>query len=117
MKTKSVARCSIYEKRPELCRKYPQIYHYTPEECTFWFAGSERLGSCECDVGACCATPREKGEPGGAPLPDSCGGLPCKHLVWENVMEKEASAAVGGTLSEADLAYAKWAVDDAYGTD
>lgn len=109
MAIKTIARCGIYDQRPELCRKYPQIYHYTPGECTFWFAGSERFGSCECDVGACCSVPREKGEPGGAVIPEESGGLPCKHLVWEDVEEKEASA----TLCEQDFDdLRKWLLGD-----
>jgi Fe-S-cluster containining protein len=91
--TRDIARCSIYENRPELCRVYPQVYHYLPEECTFWFAGSERLGSCECDVGACCSVPREGGEPGGAPVPEIAGGAPCKYLVWGEVNEGEEKTA------------------------
>ena len=93
---KQVARCSIYENRPELCVVYPKVDHYMPPECTFTYIGSEREGKCECNIGACCAVPREDGEPGGAPMPDVAGGKPCKYLVWENVMEqeqkKEASA-------------------------
>lgn len=94
MPTKTIARCSIYESRPDICKNYPQIYHYIPGECTFWFAGPERHGSCECEVGACCRIPREGGLPGGAPLPEEAGGSSCKYLTWEDVMEKEASPGV-----------------------
>ena len=112
MPTKTVARCSIYENRPDVCRNYPQIYHYVPGECTFWFAGEDRQGECGCEVGACCSLPREGGIPGGAPLPEEAGGAPCKYLVWEDVMEKEASVtAPSGPLDWAvDLE--RWAVGD-----
>ena len=91
----SVARCSIYETRPQLCRDYPRIDHWTPSECTYHFSGSDRRGDCSCDVGACCQTPREKGEPGGAPLPAEAGGEPCKYLAWEDrPMEKKGHVAL-----------------------
>ena len=93
MTTKTVARCAIYENRPKVCRDYPQIDHYIPEECTFTFVGSERRGNCECDLGICCAIPRENGEPGGAPLPELAGGEPCKHLVWKDEEEEPIKTA------------------------
>jgi hypothetical protein len=75
-----------------MCQKYPVIDSWIPPECTFYFAGEERKGSCACDIGACCAEPREKGEPVGAPMPAIAGGLPCKHLVAvEEPAEKTAS--------------------------
>lgn len=86
-----IARCAIYDKRPEVCRKYPTIHHYMPPECTYNFIGSERRGDCSCEAGVCCSIPRENGESGGAPIPAEAGGEPCKHLVWEPVMEKKAS--------------------------
>jgi hypothetical protein len=82
MAKSTVARCSIYEKRPEVCKVYPTVTHYIPSECTYYFAGAERRGSCDCGIGACCATPRENGEPGGTPLPDIAGGMPCKYLEY-----------------------------------
>lgn len=85
------AKCAIYEKRPQLCKDYPTVYHYMPPECTYYFVGSERRGECNCGVAACCNVPRENGEPGGAPIPSETGGEPCKHIEWEPVMEKEAS--------------------------
>jgi len=91
---KSIARCGIWEDRPQICRDYPKVDHYMPEECTYTFNGEERRGECACDVGACCNAPRENGEPGGTPLPSIAGGRPCKHLVWKEVdvpMEKSAS--------------------------
>jgi Fe-S-cluster containining protein len=91
MPSKLIAQCSIYENRPDVCKQYPQVYHYVPEECTYWFAGSERVGRCKCDVGACCNIPREGGLPGGAPLPEEAGGAPCKYLTWDEVSEKEAA--------------------------
>lgn len=98
MTTKTVARCSIYGNRPEVCKKYPDIYKYLPSECTYTFNGEERRGDCSCDTGACCVTPREGGEPGGTPLPEAAGGSGCKYLVWEDAKkddtEKTASAAL-----------------------
>ena len=97
---KTVARCGIYEDRPELCRAYPTVYHYTPPECTFSFPDGEvRQGECACDVGACCATPREGGEPAGAPLPEEAGGAPCKHLVWEDQVEDEDPVKIASIVS------------------
>lgn len=94
MTTRRVARCSIYGDRPKVCEDYPKVDHWRPEVCTYYFINGERLGSCDCDAGACCATPREGGEPGGAHLPESTGGKPCRHLVWEEVAVKEASSPV-----------------------
>lgn len=96
---KTVARCSIYETRPEVCRVYPTVGHWTPPECTFGFNGSERTGECACDVGACCATPREKGEPGGAPLPEIAGGAPCKHLEWVDEEEEEPAEKIASAYN------------------
>ena len=105
MPVKTIARCSIYENRPEVCKKYPEIYHYIPEECTFWFAGPERHGSCACEVGACCSVPREGGLPGGSPLPEEAGGAPCKYLTWKD--EEEKTAGVIPTASNS----LDWVVD------
>jgi Fe-S-cluster containining protein len=91
MATILVAKCGIYEKRPEVCRKYPTIDHYIPPQCTYYFAGTERRGECSCGESACCAVPREGGEPGGAPIPEIAGGEPCKHIVYEEVFIKEAA--------------------------
>ena len=82
MTTRRVARCSIYDDRPKLCVDYPTVSHYTPPECTYTFVDGERFGECGCGVGACCATPRELGMPGGAAIPEVAGGKPCKYLVW-----------------------------------
>lgn len=93
----TIARCSIYDRRPEVCKTYPTITHYTPPECTYYFAGSTRHGECACGEGACCAIPRENGIPGGTPLPEVAGGEPCKYLVYvekdtgEEGTEKTAS--------------------------
>lgn len=98
---KTVSRCGIYKDRPKVCRDYPKIDSYTPGECTYTFpSGGDgpREGGCDCEVGACCSGPREGGEPGGTPLPEAAGGLPCKHLVWEDVaedQEKTAGVCVG----------------------
>ena len=91
MTTERTAKCGIYEDRPKVCREYPKIDHYRPKECKFYFIGNDRLGSCDCGKGACCAIPRQDGVPGGAPLPKVGGGKPCKHLVYE---EKEKTASV-----------------------
>ena len=85
MTTKLVSRCSVYERRPKVCVDYPRADHYMPPECTYQFIDGQREGDCSCDVGACCRTPRERGEPGGAALPTECGGLPCRHLVTEEI--------------------------------
>jgi hypothetical protein len=92
MTTRLIARCSIYEQRPDMCKKYPLIDSWVPPECTFYFAGEERKGKCACDVGACCAEPREKGEPIGAPLPAIAGGVPCKYLVTEEAPVEKTAA-------------------------
>lgn len=90
---KQVARCAIYENRPKECREYPKIDSYMPEECTYYFVGNERRGKCACGVGACCATPRDDGEPTARHLPALAGGLPCKHLA---VAEESPSEKVAG---------------------
>ena len=97
MTTKQVARCGIYSTRPEICKVYPKVDQYTPPACTYYFKGEEREGNCGCNTGACCATPRQNGEPGGAPMLDVSGGLPCKHLEWvehEEPVEKTAEPLV-----------------------
>jgi hypothetical protein len=73
--------CSIYDRRPDVCKKYPQRGNYIPDSCGYYFVNSERRGDCylECQA-ACCMLPRENGEPGGAPLPEIAGGMPCKYL-------------------------------------
>lgn len=83
--------CGIYEKRPAMCRNYPQLLgggqvSYTPQGCTYWFdAEGKRHGHCDpyCRA-ACCLVPRRDGEPEGEPLDGAAGGLPCKHLVWSD---------------------------------
>jgi len=88
---KTVARCAIYDQRPPECQSYPLIDSYLPEQCTYYFVGNERRGECACDEGACCAIPRDGGEPTASHLPDIAGGLPCKHLVLDEVpVEKVA---------------------------
>lgn len=91
---KRVARCGIYDRRPQVCRDYPKLDHYMPEECTYTFNGNEKRGECNCGIAACCNLPRQNGEPGGVPLPSIAGGQACKHLVWEDTeepIEKKAS--------------------------
>lgn len=95
MTTRSVARCGIYEDRPEMCRDYPRIDHWMPSECGFHFAGTERGGACDCGIAACCMAARQNGEPGGAPIPETAGGLSCKHVVWvDEPAEQEKVASV-----------------------
>jgi len=86
---KVVARCAIYNQRPALCQNYPVVGSYIPPECTFTFIGAERRGTCNCNVGACCAIPRIDGEPLNPSLPEEAGGLPCKHLVWQEAVVEE----------------------------
>lgn len=102
---KTIARCGIYEERPQVCRDYPTVFHFTPEVCTFAFPfGDERrVGDCACEEGACCALPREGGEPGGAPLPEEAGGEPCKHLTWEDVEEPEPKEKIGSAYAIHEL--------------
>lgn len=94
MTTKTIARCSIHENKPKVCEEYPTVGHYIPSECTYHFTGAERHGSCACDEGACCAIPRQNGEPGGAPMPKVAGGEPCKYLEWREESVKEANEAL-----------------------
>ena len=97
MTTRRVARCCIYDTRPNVCRDYPKLEHYRPDVCTYYFIDGERLGSCNCDTGACCQIPRQSGEPGGAPMPEIAGGKPCRHLIWAEVAVKEASTPIHPT--------------------
>jgi hypothetical protein len=102
--TTEVARCAIYDRRPGICKRYPEMDHYIPPECTYYFQGSERKGDCSCDIGACCAIPRMAGMPGGAPMPAIAGGRPCEHLVWvekEESKEKSASSLPAAGRSKA----------------
>lgn len=92
MTTEKPARCAIYEDRPQECRGYPKIDNYMPEECTYYFVGNERRGECACGVGACCAVPRDGGEPTAKHLPLIAGGEPCKHLVEGDVLEEKTAA-------------------------
>ncbi len=102
--TTDVVRCAIYGRRPGICKRYPEVDHYIPSECTYYFQGSERKGDCSCDVGACCAIPRMAGMPGGAPMPAISGGRSCEHLVWEkkeDSKEKKAGATLIASQSRA----------------
>lgn len=98
--------CSIYEKRPELCKTYPLPGHYMPPSCGFSFLGDgTRRGRClpECDA-SCCRVPRSKGEPEGVWTPDIMGGEPCKHLEYvdEHPLEggKDSTIKVTGAVAE-----------------
>lgn len=107
---KTVARCQVYETRPEVCKVYPTVGHYMPPVCTYTFPGGgleERQGECTCDEGACCVVPREGGEPGGAPMPEVAGGQPCKHLSWEEQevpMTKEAAEELANLSNDTEMA-------------
>jgi hypothetical protein len=94
---KTIARCGIYESRPQICKDYPTVGHWTPSVCTYSFpyGDDRREGECACEIGACCAVPREGGEPGGAPMPEEAGGSSCKHLVWVDVEEEEPKEKIG----------------------
>lgn len=73
--------CSIHKDRPQVCKDYPQVDHYLPDSCGYYFSGREKKGCCYLDCQAsCCSLPREGGKPGGAPLPEVAGGEPCIHL-------------------------------------
>lgn len=75
--------CGIYDERPEVCKRYPEPGSYTPPGCSFWFDAEGQRGG-ECDPGcqaSCCMLPRLGGEPGGAPLPEIAGGMPCRYLI------------------------------------
>ncbi len=93
-----VGRCSIYKDRPQFCRDYPKITDMVPTGCTHHFVGSERRGECQpevCQESSCCSYPREGGEPEAKTLDHLAGGLPCKHLQWEeSPLVKVASADV-----------------------
>jgi hypothetical protein len=106
MTTKRIARCAIYEDRPQLCRDFPTAENRSiPQECTFQFIDGERFGECDCGVGACCAVPRVNGDPEGDQLPADEGGLPCQHLVCREVtideMPKTASDNRGDVVRKA----------------
>jgi hypothetical protein len=104
-----IARCAIYDKRPQMCVEYPKLESYIPPECTFSFIGERREGLCACEIGACCAVPRVDGEPTNPSLPEEAGGLPCKYLVWvEQELEKAAEVE---KLSSATQHYSS---DDVY---
>ena len=92
---KTVGRCGNYDSRPEYCKNYPQIGDFLPTSCTYHFVGEERRGECHpetCQDDNCCAYPREAGEPVAKSLDELAGGLPCKHLVWTEVVEQEKKA-------------------------
>ena len=73
--------CGIRDKRPKVCEDYPKPGNYIPDCCGHYFTDEGKKGSCylECQA-SCCMLPRQGGEPGGAPLPEIAGGIPCKHL-------------------------------------
>ena len=74
--------CGINDRKPSVCKKYPQAGSWVPDSCGYRFSEGERKGDCylECQA-ACCMEPRVGGEPGGAPMPEIAGGMPCKHLI------------------------------------
>jgi hypothetical protein len=85
--------CGIHDKRPKVCREFPQVDNYIPDTCGYHFSGGAKRGCCylECQA-SCCMLPREGGEPGGTPLPEIAGGEPCKYL--ETVDEPPKGAVV-----------------------
>jgi hypothetical protein len=83
--------CGIYERRPEVCKKYPESGSYLPPSCGFFFGGDGiQRGKCvpECDS-ACCKLPRLNGEPGGVPMFEIAGGMSCKYLEYTEVPRSE----------------------------
>jgi hypothetical protein len=84
--------CGIYERRPEVCKRYPEPGSYQPPTCTYYFTAEGRQGSCspECNS-SCCMLPREGGEPGGGAMPEIAGGRSCRYL--EYVAEHPAHKA------------------------
>lgn len=94
MPTKTIARCSIYETRPQRCVEYPVVGDWIPSQCGFYFdSDGKRMGSCDCEEGVCCAIPRTDGEPTGAALPAEVGGKPCKYLEWRDVDYEDEDGA------------------------
>ena len=91
--------CEIYEKRPEMCKRYPESGSYVPKQCAFYFVDGERRGNCdpECPA-ACCMLPRHQGEPTAPAMPEIAGGVPCKHLVYSPVAS--SSEPSGGVIDE-----------------
>jgi len=76
--------CSIYEDRPEFCRRWPRPGSNIPKSCGYFFAGDgTRAGKClvECEA-SCCRLPRMSGDPDGAALPEAVGGVPCRYLEY-----------------------------------
>ena len=96
--------CGIYDKRPEMCRKYPERDSYIPEQCSFsWDAEGVRRGECDPECGAtCCLLPRLNGEPGAAAMPEIAGGLPCRHLVYSETHPAMSGERKEDTVSEED---------------
>lgn len=93
--------CGIYERRPEMCRKYPERDSYIPATCGYsWDAEGVRRGSCDPDCGAaCCLLPRLNGEPGGAPMPEIAGGASCKYLVYKDAHPAMSSERASDTAA------------------
>lgn len=90
-----IGRCGAYSSRPQFCKDYPRITDFIPPGCTYYFHNGKRMGSCQpesCQENNCCSYPRENGDPEAKSLDSLAGGLPCKHLKWEetNDMEKDA---------------------------
>lgn len=75
--------CGIYDSRPQICKDYPRQGDWVPQSCAYHFEGGQKKGECdpECQA-SCCTQPRLDGEPGGAPMPEIAGGLPCRHLIY-----------------------------------
>lgn len=75
--------CGIYDERPEMCARYPELGSYIVDQCSFYFVDGKRKGKCdpECQA-SCCAQPRHNGDPTGPAMPEIAGGKPCRHLVY-----------------------------------
>ena len=95
--------CEIYDKRPEMCKRYPEPGSYMLDQCSFYFADNERKGACDPNCQAsCCTLPRHQGEPTGPAMPEIAGGLPCKHLVYSETHPALSGIGKADTVPEGD---------------
>lgn len=92
-----IGKCGAYGSRPDFCKNYPTLSSFIPPGCTYYFHNGQRHGECDpssCGENNCCSYPREGGEPEGKSLDSFAGGLPCKHLIWDEKDEMEKDASV-----------------------
>jgi len=89
--------CSIYEDRPDLCKRYPEPGSFVPQSCGYHFPGDgTRRGKCEVECEAsCCRLPRQNGDPDGTSLPEAAGGEACRYLIFT-----EEDVEFGGESTE-----------------